>query len=162
MLGDLDPQSHLVLVITLQRTGCGPHVMDDNYKAKREAVICPRPHRYQMTELDSNLGLADSKACPVLCHWLGLLALENLPLPSSPVGIVSTSTGQQGALGLFTQPLPRVNGKRSWLAGPKRFSGTAPVGLCGAPHYHLCFPCTEWHHYAKGESPTARLPRSGT
>lgn len=97
-------------------------------------MIGPRPHRYHMTELGLNLGPADSKACTVLRHWLGLFALEKLPLPSSPVGVVSPST-----LSSFTQPLTRVNGKRSWLAGPRKFSSTAQVGLCACPSSTFVF-----------------------
>lgn len=42
VLGDLDPPAHLVPVITLQRRVCGPHVIDDNFKAEREPASLPK------------------------------------------------------------------------------------------------------------------------
>lgn len=65
MLGDLDLQSHQILVITLQERGCGPLVMDNGSEAERESMTYPGPHGYQVSELDLNPGLADYKACCV-------------------------------------------------------------------------------------------------
>lgn len=110
MLGDLDLQSHLILVITVQGRGCGPHVMDDGSDAEREPMTCPEPHRYQVAELDLNPGLADSQACTAPTPlWLGLLALENLPLASSPAGMASTSTGEQHINTEFIYTIPALS-----------------------------------------------------
>lgn len=82
-------------------------------------MICPRPRRYQVTELDLNLRPADSKACTVFHHWLGLPALQNLPLPSSPAEIGSTSTGERHILSVFAQPSLESTGKGAGWQDPR-------------------------------------------
>lgn len=92
-------------------------------------------------------------------HWLGLLALENLPLAFSPAGVASASTGEQcintGTEFIHAVPAQSQQEKEP-PAGLKSLPRKSRLAIMHTPPPPV-LTSPGWHHYPK-EGPS--LPGS--